>query len=82
MESFLLPTRSRAYSNGNEYIKIKFELLGRMARTNHGRLVLAALENPHHAFLLPGSTELVIQSVLAGCVENPLGSMADAGNGC
>lgn len=53
-----------------------------MTGTNRGRLVLAALENLHHAFLFLGSTELVVQSVLAGVVENTLGSMADAGNGC
>jgi hypothetical protein len=59
----------------------QFELSGMMPRTNRGRLVLAALENLHHAFLHLGSTELVFQRGLAGVVENTLGSMADAGNG-
>lgn len=45
--------------------------------TNRAGLVLATLQDLDHAIIVIGGAELVLQSILAGTVEDALGAVAD-----
>lgn len=80
MESFLVPSRSRVYINNSQHINNasgRWERERMKEETNRAGLVLAALQDLDKAFIVLGGTELILQSILAGAVENALGAVAD-----
>jgi hypothetical protein len=72
LDSFLLPSRSRVCT----FLLALFRRTA-LEKTNNVGLVLAAFKDLDHAFVLVGCAELVLQSGLAGSVQDTLSAVAN-----